>query len=123
MKFGGLNNLKFAKFDCNLYPDVAASSFNVSSSPLGKQLPTIVLFQKGAETKRRPFVDSKGNVFNFIFSYENIVKEFDLNKIYYECKSSQIVVRPLVPKAADNNKETVTQEEQKPKDAKEKKEN
>jgi len=112
-KFGGLNNLKFAKFDCNLYPDIARK-FNVSTSPLSKQLPTVVMYQKGVETKRRPFVDSKNSVYKFIFSYDNVVKEFDLNKIYYECKENQIVVKPVTKKEAqkepkpDENEETET---------------
>lgn len=96
-KFSGLNNLKFAKFDCNLYPEIA-KKFNISTSSLSKQLPTVALFQKGVETKRRPFIDSKGNVFKFVMSYENVVKEFDLNKIYYECKNNQIVVKPIESK-------------------------
>lgn len=93
-KFGDLKNLKFGKFDVNLYPEVARK-FNVSNSSLSKQLPSVVLFEKGVETKRRPFIDSKGNVFKFIFSYENVVKEFDLNKIYFECKNNPIVVKPV----------------------------
>lgn len=82
-KFGGLNNLKFAKFDCNLYPDIAAK-MGVSNSPLAKQLPTIVMYQKGKETRRRPHVVD-GAVYKFVFSYENIVRDFDLTKVYYEC--------------------------------------
>lgn len=93
-KFGGLNNLKFAKFDCNLYPDIA-KKHNISTSSLSKQFPTLILFEKGVETKRRPFVDSKASVYKFVFSYENVVKEFDLNKVYYECKNNQIVVKPV----------------------------
>lgn len=91
-KFGGLNNLKFAKFDANLYPDIA-NKFDISTSSLSRQLPTVILFEKGVETKRRPFIDSKGKVFNYIMSYENIVKDFNLNKIYFECKNNPIVVK------------------------------
>lgn len=92
-KFGGLNNLKFGKFDCNMYPDIAAK-YNISTSPLSKQLPTVILYQKGVEVKRRPFIDSTGRVFNFIFSLDNVVKEFDLNKVYFECKNNPIEVKP-----------------------------
>jgi thiol-disulfide isomerase/thioredoxin len=98
-KFAGLNNLKFAKFDCNLFPEIARAH-HISTSSLSKQLPTVILFERGVETKRRPFVDSKGNVFKFVFSYENVVKEFDLNKIFYECKSRQIIVKPVAAAAA-----------------------
>ncbi len=103
VKFGGLNNLKFAKFDCNLFPDVAAK-FGVSTSAISKQLPTVILFQGGKESKRRPAVLS-GSVYKFIFSYENMVKEFDLNKIYYECKESQIVKGKRTEEATKPSKE------------------
>lgn len=93
-KFSGLSNLKFAKFDCNLFPEIA-KKHNISTSSLSKQLPTVVLFENGVETKRRPFIDSKGNVFKFIFSYENVVKEFNLNKIFYECKLRLPNVKPV----------------------------
>jgi thiol-disulfide isomerase/thioredoxin len=91
-KFAGLSNFKFAKYNANLFPEVA-KKYNINTSPLSKQLPTLILFRNSAEVKRRPFIDSKGNVFKFLFSYENVVKEFDLNTIYYECKNNPIVVR------------------------------
>jgi thiol-disulfide isomerase/thioredoxin len=113
-KFGGLNNLKFAKFDCNLYPDVA-QNYNVSTSPLSKQLPTVILYQKGVETKRRPFVDSKNSVYKFIFSLDNVIKEFDLNKIYYECKNNQIAIKPINKTKTENKEveETLSPQEKK----------
>ena len=107
-KYGDLNNLKFAKFDCNLFPDIA-KKYNVSTSPLSKQLPTVILFEKSVETKRRPFVDSKGTVFPFVFSCDNLVKDFDLNKIYFECKNNQIAVKPIVPVKKTANDESVKQ--------------
>jgi thiol-disulfide isomerase/thioredoxin len=100
-KYGDLANFKFGKFDCNQFPDVA-QRFNLSTSAFSKQIPTVVLFQKGVEVKRRPFVDSKGTIFDFVFSYENIVKDFDLNKVYYECKQNPIVVKPTGPVKKDN---------------------
>ena len=104
-KYAGLNNLKFAKFDCNAYPEVA-KRYGVSTSALSKQLPTLILFEKGVETKRRPFVDSRGTVFSFLFSYDNVVKDFDLNRIYHECKANQIVIKPVVvtPQQQEQNK-------------------
>lgn len=101
-KFGGLNNFKFAKFDANLYPDIA-KKFNISTSSLSKQLPTLVLFEKGIETKRRPFIDSNGKVFNYVMSYENIVKDFNLNKIFFECKNNPIIVRATNENAKNDN--------------------
>lgn len=101
-KYADLNNFKFAKLDCNLFPDVA-QRFGISTGSFGggKQLPTVILFQKGVEVKRRPFVDSKGTVFDFIFSYDNMVKDFDLNRVYYECKQNQIVVKPAETKKSN----------------------
>ncbi len=109
-KFGGLNNLKFAKFDCNLYPDIAAK-MGVNTSPLAKQLPTIALYQKGKETKRRPHVNN-GSVYKFLFSYDNIVKDFDLNKVYYDCSQNQIKIGGVKGIEADV-KEEKTEEEKK----------
>lgn len=111
-KFGGLNNLKFAKFDCNLYPDIAAK-MGVSTSPLAKQLPTIALYQKGKETKRRPHVQN-GSVYKFLFSYDNIVKDFDLNKLYYDCSQNQIKIGAVKDSAAPEvAQEKKTDEEKK----------
>jgi thiol-disulfide isomerase/thioredoxin len=93
-KYGDLNNLKFAKLDAYKYQDLARS-YNISTSSLSKQLPTLILFKKGQEFKRRPFIDSKGSVFPFIFSYDNIIKEFDLNTLYYECKQNPIQIKPV----------------------------
>lgn len=104
-KFGGLNNLKFAKFDCNLYPEVA-QKHGVSTSPISKQLPTIVMFQKGKEVRRRPFVSSGGTVHKFIFSFANLVKDFDLNKIYYECSNNQIEVKAMNGQKPDETKKS-----------------
>lgn len=111
-KFSGLNNLKFAKFDCNLYPDIAGN-YQVSTSPISKQLPTVILFQNGKEVKRRPHVANGGSVYKFIFSYENMVKDFDLNKIYYDCSKTQIVVKPTKPTETPSEETTVSQEEKK----------
>ena len=96
-KYGDLNNFKFAKFDSNQFPDVA-QRFGINTSSFSKQFPTLILFQKGVEVKRRPFVDSKGTIFDFIFSHDNVVKEFELNKLYYECKNNPIQVKPVVKK-------------------------
>jgi thiol-disulfide isomerase/thioredoxin len=97
-KYAGLNNLKFGKFDCNLYPEIAAKHGIDTSALTSSQLPTVILFEKGVETKRRPFVDSKGSVYKFLMSHDNVVKDFDLNKVYYECKQSQIVVKAVEEK-------------------------
>ncbi len=101
-----MSNFRFAKIDANRYSDVARAHF-VDASTLSKQLPTVILFQKCKEVKRRPFVDTKNTVYPFIFSYDNIVKDFDLNAVYFESKKNPIVVKPLkrTEETASNNQD------------------
>jgi thiol-disulfide isomerase/thioredoxin len=94
IKYGDLDNFRFAKLDVNTFPDIGRKHL-IDTSSLSKQLPTVILFKNGTEAKRRPFIDSKGTIFPFIFSLENIVKEFDLNSVYYEAKNNPLVVRPF----------------------------
>lgn len=42
--------------------------YKVSTSPLTKQLPTLILFQGGTETMRRPQIDKKGRAVSWTFS-------------------------------------------------------
>lgn len=42
--------------------------FKVSTSPLTKQLPTLILFQGGKEVMRRPQIDKKGRAVSWNFS-------------------------------------------------------
>lgn len=42
--------------------------YRVSTSPLAKQLPSLVLFQGGQEVMRRPMVDSKGRAVSWTFN-------------------------------------------------------
>jgi len=93
-KYGDLKNFRFAKLDVTTYSDIG-NKHHIDTSSLSKQLPTVILYKKGIETKRRPFIDSKGTVFPFIFSYDNVVKEFDLNSVYYECKNNPVVIKPV----------------------------
>jgi len=103
-RYGGLKTLKFAKFDCNLYPDFAAKQ-GVSTSPISKQLPTIIMYQNGKETRRRPHVTSNGSVYKFIFSYDNIVKDFDLNKVFYDCSQLKMETKPMAESESQSTKE------------------
>lgn len=42
--------------------------YKVSTSPLAKQLPSLVLFQSGREVMRRPMVDNKFRAVSWTFS-------------------------------------------------------
>ncbi|KAM4031755.1 thioredoxin-related transmembrane protein 2 [Anomaloglossus baeobatrachus] len=79
--------LKFGKVDIGRYPDVS-TRYNVSPSPLSKQLPTIILFQGGKEILRRPQVDKKGRAVSWSFSQENVIREFNLNELYQKSKKT-----------------------------------
>ncbi|XP_064921847.1 thioredoxin-related transmembrane protein 2 isoform X2 [Columba livia] len=60
--------------------------YKVSTSPLTKQLPTLILFQGGTETMRRPQIDKKGRAVSWTFSEENVIREFNLNELYQRAK-------------------------------------
>ncbi|XP_055015086.1 thioredoxin-related transmembrane protein 2-A isoform X1 [Boleophthalmus pectinirostris] len=77
--------LQFGKVDIGRYGEVS-QKYRVSTSPLAKQLPTLVLFQGGREIMRRPMVDSKGRAISWTFNEENIIREFNLNEIFQKCK-------------------------------------
>ncbi|KAF4090700.1 hypothetical protein AMELA_G00053970 [Ameiurus melas] len=77
--------LKFGKVDVGRYGDVS-KKYRVSTSPLSKQLPSLVLFQGGKEVMRRPQVDKKGRAVSWSFTEENIIREFNLNELYQKSK-------------------------------------
>ncbi|TSK22560.1 Thioredoxin-related transmembrane protein 2-B [Bagarius yarrelli] len=77
--------LKFGKVDVGRYSDVS-KKYKVSTSPLSKQLPSLVLFQGGKEVMRRPQVDKKGRAVSWSFTEENIIREFNLNELYQKSK-------------------------------------
>ncbi|XP_053924538.1 thioredoxin-related transmembrane protein 2 isoform X1 [Cuculus canorus] len=60
--------------------------YKVSTSPLTKQLPTLILFQGGIEKMRRPYIDKKGHAVSWTFSEENVIREFNLNELYQRGK-------------------------------------
>nr|XP_020481172.1 thioredoxin-related transmembrane protein 2-B [Monopterus albus] len=77
--------LKFGKVDIGRYGEVS-KKYKVSTSPLSKQLPSLVLFQGGKEVMRRPQVDKKGRAVSWSFTEENIIREFNLNELYQNSK-------------------------------------
>ncbi|KAM9413370.1 thioredoxin-related transmembrane protein 2-like isoform 2-T2 [Salvelinus alpinus] len=77
--------LRFGKIDAGRYGEVA-QRYKVSTSPLAKQLPSLVLFQSGREVMRRPMVDNKCRAVSWTFSEENIIREFNLNELFEASK-------------------------------------
>ncbi|RMB97970.1 hypothetical protein DUI87_25448 [Hirundo rustica rustica] len=61
------SGLQFGKVDVGRYTDVS-TRYKVSTSPLTKQLPTLILFQGGTEIMRRPQIDKKGRAVSWTFS-------------------------------------------------------
>lgn len=110
--------LKFGKVDIGRYSEVA-KKYRVSTSPLSKQLPSLVLFQGGNEIMRRPQVDKKGRAVSWTFTEENIIREFNLNELYQKSKKlgktkgekferfSESVFSP-VPEEEEPEAETIT---------------
>uniref|UniRef100_A0A8C5QHG6 Thioredoxin related transmembrane protein 2 n=1 Tax=Leptobrachium leishanense TaxID=445787 RepID=A0A8C5QHG6_9ANUR len=57
--------------ECQSFAPIYAElslKYNVSTSPLSKQLPTLILFQGGKEILRRPQVDKKGRAVSWSFT-------------------------------------------------------
>uniref|UniRef100_A0A8I6AJ83 Thioredoxin-related transmembrane protein 2 n=1 Tax=Rattus norvegicus TaxID=10116 RepID=A0A8I6AJ83_RAT len=79
------SGLNFGKVDVGRYTDVS-TRYKVSTSPLTKQLPTLILFQGGKEVMRRPQIDKKGRAVSWTFSEENVIREFNLNELYQRAK-------------------------------------
>ncbi|XP_067915921.1 thioredoxin-related transmembrane protein 2-B [Heterodontus francisci] len=77
--------LKFGKADVGRYAEIC-EKYKVSTSPLSKQLPTVILFQGGKEVMRRPLIDKKGRAVSWTFSEENLIREFNLNELYQRGK-------------------------------------
>ena len=61
------SGLNFGKVDVGRYTDVS-TRYKVSTSPLTRQLPTLILFQGGKEVIRRPQIDKKGRAVSWTFS-------------------------------------------------------
>ncbi|KAK5605852.1 Thioredoxin- transmembrane protein 2-B [Crenichthys baileyi] len=75
--------------DCQSFAPIFANlslKYRVSTSPLAKQLPSLLLFQGGREVMRRPMVDNKGRAVSWTFNEENIIREFNLNELFQKSK-------------------------------------
>nr|XP_045003750.1 thioredoxin-related transmembrane protein 2-like [Jaculus jaculus] len=74
--------LTFGKVDDGCYADVS-TRYKVSTSPLIKQLPTLILFQGGKEVMQ---IDKKGRAVSWTCSEENVIRELNLNELYQRAK-------------------------------------
>ncbi|XP_030643980.1 thioredoxin-related transmembrane protein 2-B isoform X2 [Chanos chanos] len=103
--------LKFGKVDIGRYGEVS-KKYKVSTSPLSKQLPSVVLFQGGKEVMRRPQVDKKGRAVSWSFTEENIIREFNLNELYQKSKKLNKNKEEKTEKASESQFPPVPEEEE-----------
>ncbi|XP_061725718.1 thioredoxin-related transmembrane protein 2 homolog [Cydia pomonella] len=96
-----LDNLKFGKMDIGRYPE-AAAKYRIQDGPTSRQLPTVLLFNDGAESLRRPHPDTQGKLQKFLFSKDNVKAAFDLDALYQQCKDK-------LAKPKDKTKDKKTQ--------------
>uniref|UniRef100_A0AAZ3RY80 Thioredoxin domain-containing protein n=1 Tax=Oncorhynchus tshawytscha TaxID=74940 RepID=A0AAZ3RY80_ONCTS len=85
--------------DAGRYGEVA-QRYKVSTSSLAKQLPSLVLFQSGREVMRHPMVDNKFRAVSWTFSEENMIRVFNLNKLF---KASKKIKKGRGVKGEDQN--------------------
>ena len=69
----------FGKIDLGRWPD-AAKQFGIDASATSAQLPTLILFENGQETRRLPPVKPNGDVTRVRFDREGIERVFELNR-------------------------------------------
>ncbi|XP_078490421.1 thioredoxin-related transmembrane protein 2-B [Ciona intestinalis] len=75
--------LKFAKIDIGKYSK-AAKTYGVSASTMSHQLPTIIVFEDGKAVDWRPMLGSNKKFVKYVFTEENIKRDFGMNKLYDE---------------------------------------
>ncbi|XP_031559330.1 thioredoxin-related transmembrane protein 2-B-like [Actinia tenebrosa] len=80
--------LKFGKIDAGKYP-VVAKRHRIDSSVLSKQVPSILVYEGGKETKRRPTVNIKSVVAPYSFTEEKILRDFDIEELYQNAKEKE----------------------------------
>lgn len=74
------SHLRFGKLDVGKYP-IIAEKHKVDGSAVSKQLPTLILYEGGKETKRRPLVDRRGVITPYTFTEVNIERDFNLRDL------------------------------------------
>ena len=71
-------NFKFAKFDLTRWPKVG-EEYGINVSGTSKQLPTLILFEKGAEAVRVPHVYKDGRIARARLRKDDIIAAFTLD--------------------------------------------
>jgi len=84
----GNDYFQFGKLDATRYEKIA-EKYKIDCSVKSKNLPTLVLFENGKEMMRRPNFNSKGNVIQYAFTEENVIRDFNLNEIYAATKDKK----------------------------------
>jgi len=84
----GNDDFKFCKLDATKYEKVA-EKYKIDCSVKSKNLPTLVLFENGKEKMRRPVFNSKGAITPYLFTEENMIRDFNLNEIYAATKDKK----------------------------------
>lgn len=75
------------KIDVGRYPEIA-EEHHINTSALTRQLPSVIMFQDGKEVGRAPAIHN-GKIQKFLFKEDEMVKVFDLNNLYTECKKDK----------------------------------
>ncbi|XP_072350693.1 thioredoxin-related transmembrane protein 2-like [Scyliorhinus torazame] len=101
--------VKFGKADVGRYSEIS-EKYKVSTSPLSKQLPTVILFQGGKEAMRRPLIDKKGRAVSWTFSEENLIREFNLNELYLRGNKTMKGKEDAIPEEGAEGEEERTVE-------------
>ncbi|XP_027043642.1 thioredoxin-related transmembrane protein 2 homolog [Pocillopora damicornis] len=82
------SHLRFGKLDVGKYP-IVAEKHRVDGSAISKQLPSLILFEGGKETKRRPLVDRRGVITPYTFTEVNIERDFKLTELKKSAEDRQ----------------------------------
>ncbi|XP_022791670.1 thioredoxin-related transmembrane protein 2-B-like isoform X2 [Stylophora pistillata] len=82
------SHLRFGKLDVGKYP-IIAQKYKVDESVISKQLPSLILFEGGKETKRRPLVDRKRVITPYTFTEVNIERDFNLKELKKSAEDRQ----------------------------------
>lgn len=72
------DSLRFAKFDLTRWPK-SGEEFGINVSGTSKQLPTLILFEKGVETTRVPHIYKDGRIARARLRKADIVAAFQLD--------------------------------------------
>ena len=77
--------MKFAKIDVARYPEMA-EEYGISTSPMARQMPTLILFQKGKEKTRLPPFNKEGKVVRTIMEKVGTIQRVVYVAAYSVCR-------------------------------------